>query len=1034
MRKKFITTTLSLVLAAVTMLAASPKREFRSTWIAGMNIDFPYYNTSKGTSATAVKNAKSEITNYLDKLHKARFTGVCFHVRALADAYYKSSYEPWASALTGTRGKDPGWDPLAFVLEECHKRGMECYAWVNPFRLSSNATNVKQLTTAWDNKWRNDGWLLQVGNYTVFNPAHKDARRHCLDVMKEIYTNYAIDGMLFDDYFYPGGGTPEDATAGDYEMWQNSKSGMSIADWRRNNVNTFVKELYDEIQAARPDMRFGIGPAGVAGASGDKYGVGKPAIISNDWMYGQIYCDPLAWLHDGTIDFLSPQQYWQTTHATAPFGPLTEWYDKVCTKFNRHLYVSAANYRMGDQPGSSTYIGGNTETGWSELAKQVQITRENTDNGGCGVIWYSTKWINGPYMTGLGDYLTEHTYTNPSLVPAVTWKDAPVYSAPAGLKLSGSTLSWSATSPARPGAIIRYSVYAVPQAKSVQLASGADGLDGAYLQGVTYGTSFTLDPSVVDTNKYWYAVCVYDGYGLESKPAITNYLDNESDAISLVAPADGSAVEDFDVTFSWTAAADATYTIDIATDENFSKVVYTKEGLTGTSHSVNLKPLYVPSEAKCWWRVSALQSKRRPYTTPAVTFTAPARTSSDYEEGYIPVKDQASYAEKDNLSIENLWLRSAHAPYSNFPVESKGSFNRGMTANKTNVYISGRKSNSSSADIYLAEYDAATGAHIRDIRLDDSGKCSYYPCNDVFTDEKGNVIISNLTLNASNNPVRLFKVNLEDGSLKSLGEFSTEGRIDHVGVYGDVDSDRWYVFAAISNGSYLARWAVTNGKVGTCDRREISAYATADASVSHLAVAPHVHAVSPLQVYVDGSSTAFALYRMEGLKMNIVGQLGNSADKDVLHTDCVNNGGCRFTVGGSEMLAYSSASAGNNTKWKLAVHGNADMSDLKYGWTIPAGGLGNTESGTSAAPAVAVPMGDGVTNVYVYSPGNGLAAYAVTDKTSGISDITADTADAPVEYYTLQGIRVPAPTAGAPLAPGLYLRRKGNKSGKILIR
>ena len=138
------------------------------------------------------------------------------------------------------------------------------------------------------------------------------------------------------------------------------------------------------------------------------------------------------------------------------------------------------------------------------------------------------------------------------------------------------SLSWSATSPARPGAIIRYSVYAVPQAKSVQLASGADGLDGAYLQGVTYGTSFTLDPSVVDTDKYWYAVCVYDGYGLESKPAITNYLDNESDAISLVAPADGSAVEDFDVTFSWTAAADATYTIDIATAENFSKVVYTK--------------------------------------------------------------------------------------------------------------------------------------------------------------------------------------------------------------------------------------------------------------------------------------------------------------------------------------------------------------------------------------------------------------------------------------------------------------------------
>ena len=107
MRKKLLTTTLSLALAAVTMLAASPKREFRSTWIAGMNIDFPYYSSSKGTTATAINNAKAELTTYLDNLDKARFTGVCFHVRALADAYYKSSYEPWASALTGTRGKDP---------------------------------------------------------------------------------------------------------------------------------------------------------------------------------------------------------------------------------------------------------------------------------------------------------------------------------------------------------------------------------------------------------------------------------------------------------------------------------------------------------------------------------------------------------------------------------------------------------------------------------------------------------------------------------------------------------------------------------------------------------------------------------------------------------------------------------------------------------------------------------------------------------------------------------------------------------------
>lgn len=505
MKKRLLSVLLALLVAAGAVMATDSKREFRSVWMAAMGIDWPL---TAGTDAQSQAAAKQELIDYLDAYKAHNFTGVCIHVRPLADALYKSSYEPWSASVSGTRGVDPGWDPLQFAVEECHRRGLECYAWVNPFRIDHYG-NVND--TPQDKDWVDRGLAFTQGKWTVFNPGLPAAREHCFKVIEEIYNNYQIDGLLFDDYFYPGTGMPDDESAPDYKLWQDSGTTMNIADWRRDNVNTFVKELYDRIQAVRPDMRFGIGPAGVGGKGAANYGMEGPG-VSSDWMYDQIYCDPMAWLRDGSVDFIAPQIYWSRSNAKAPFSPLCKWWAQVAKHFGRHNYLSLASYRV-----DADEFGGNNETGWNEFVAQINESRAEAHDNTPGQIYYSAKFIDGPVRDGLGSHLAKQVYTRPALVPVVDWKEHAQYPAPAGVVAKGASLSWKPV--ATTGrTIMRYSVYAVPQSVEMADATGADGIDGKYLVGVSYEPSFTLPAHLTDG--YRYAVCAYDGYGFESEPGI----------------------------------------------------------------------------------------------------------------------------------------------------------------------------------------------------------------------------------------------------------------------------------------------------------------------------------------------------------------------------------------------------------------------------------------------------------------------------------------------------------------------------------
>ena len=201
--------------------------------------------------------------------------------------------------VVGTRGTNPGWDPLAFAVEECHKRGIECHAWVNPYRYANGGPGT--WNTPQDQALRDSGILLTYTNSsgtttTVLNPGLPASRERIVNVCREMIENYDIDGIIFDDYFYPSG-IPTNSSAADYSLWQNSGTSLSFANWRRAQVNQMVADVYNMVQQVKPQVRFAIGPAGVAGTaatSASQHGV-NPCPTGSDWQYSSLFSDPLAW-------------------------------------------------------------------------------------------------------------------------------------------------------------------------------------------------------------------------------------------------------------------------------------------------------------------------------------------------------------------------------------------------------------------------------------------------------------------------------------------------------------------------------------------------------------------------------------------------------------------------------------------------------------------------------------------------------------------------------------------------------------------
>lgn len=1060
------------ILSIEGLSAANPKREFRSTWFTTVwNLDWP-----KSSGSTA---QKAELTTYLDQLKAMNLTSVCFQVRSLCDAMYKSSYEPWSSALTGTRGSNPGWDPLAFVVEECHKRGMECYAWFNPFRWSTGTT----YNTSYDQQWRNKGWILTYGSYSVLNPAIPEARQHSLDVLAEILNNYQVDGVVFDDYFYPNN-IPQSSSAADYSLWANSGSSLSIGDWRRENVHIAIREFHALIKSLRPDVRFGISPAGVADTSAGKFGLsGCPG---SDWQYSEIFSDPLQWLYEGTIDFISPQIYWTINHSTNPFDDITSWWSNTANHFGRHHYAS--------QEIANLMSSGNSTTNWKECANQIKSSRNSTMNNASGVVFYSTAYLNGPSASGLGNYLKSDVFSTPCLQPEITWAtNAPSYGKVSNLAYSSGKLTWTATTNGK--AIIKYTVYAIPSSVTIANAKAfdGDGFDVQYLVDVTYSNNYTI-PTAKQSN-YWYAVCVYDGYSKEHEAAIVNYPEGEAEKATLISPING-ATADWSAKFSWSQVSNATYTLEIAADANFSTLKHQVKNLTTNSSVVDLSNL--ESKTVYYWRVITTQQNKLDATSAVATFTTSTRPSApktslispangasfeeditfswskvdcdayklqistfsdfssikyeksmtttshelslstlgkgsyywrvitsgstlestisdvrqftitkvvvgNFESGYKITTDidNTSYSANGYINISNLWLRSTSNSYGNYWFQENGSYNRGFCATQDYLYISGRTSNSSSAEtLYLRKMDPSTGEIVSDLFLDSDAKIEFYPCNDVMKDSKENVLISNLTLNISSTPLVIFQVDTETGALTqraslTSSKVSSSTRVDHATVTGDVESGNFVVYAAVSNSKNILRWKYVNGQLNSeelCTLSEL--YPSAATS---LGIAPRVIPINDNEFFVVGGSTYLSRYSFSTGKM-----VDSFKNKTIYEPDDANdvvgidaNGGAWFVLNGTTYLVYPYGSNLNTNGYNfnlVKTDANISYSSMSLMWTLPKRGLGNVNSGTSQADIDYVAINENTGNIYMYVPGNGVCAYEIKDNGPlGVENIITDT-------------------------------------------
>lgn len=479
-----------MLAAGVEAVASSPKREMRGVWVATVwGIDWP---SCQGAGADVRLRQQREMIQILDRCKQLNLTTVCFQVRGMADVMYRSELEPWSSFVSGRRGADPGWDPLKWVVAECHARGLECYAWVNPFRWSSGT----DYNAPADKEWKRRGWLLTYGKYTVFNPGIEKARQHVVDICREIVEGYDIDGLIFDDYFYPNR-IPETKDAPDYELYMAEAPWMSFGDWRRANVHKTVADVKCMIADTKPYVRFGVSPAGVAGkddTSGGKWGEEGVDVKAADWQYREIYSDPVGLMYQGSIDFVSPQIYWATTHTTAPYEPIARWWHRSANVYGVHMYPSVTLERIDK---------GSLAEHRADLVRQIECNRRVSVDGNLGTFIYSAKFL--PKVEGV---LMDGPFAYPSLPPCVAGVCDGEIATVEGVKLKRGVLSWHPADGAR-----RYTVYAVPDEVSPREAmdESGDGIDAAFLLGVTYEPRM----EVGEEKGYRYAVCVYTGYSAE---------------------------------------------------------------------------------------------------------------------------------------------------------------------------------------------------------------------------------------------------------------------------------------------------------------------------------------------------------------------------------------------------------------------------------------------------------------------------------------------------------------------------------------
>ncbi|MGW6006328.1 glycoside hydrolase family 10 protein [Oerskovia enterophila] len=477
------------------------KRELRAMWISSVvNIDWP---SAAGLSA---EEQKAEYLHWLDVAQQYRLNAVFVQVRPTADAFWPSPYEPWSQYLTGTQGKDPGYDPLAFVVEESHKRNIEIHAWYNPYRVSMQA-DPAQLVPEHPAR-QHPEWVWAYGGKLYFDPGLPEAQEHIQRAILHSVENYDLDGVHFDDYFYPYAVAGQ--TIPDAQTYATHGAGFAtVEDWRRHNVDTFVQSISQRIKQVKPWVKFGISPFGIwRNASTDPRG----SATSGSQSYDMQFADTRKWVTEGWLDYINPQIYWQIGLAVADYAQLVPWWAEVAAQSGTQLFVGEALYKVT----SGVF------TDPAEMSNHLTFTQQVDAEVApvLGNVYFSAKHIPADPQGSMTRVLEEH-YRHPALVPAmprlgVSPLRVPVL-ANARRVPEGVRLHWNDTGPQRTRATA-FAIYRVEgEARHIDIEDATNLVATVRTSG--HVVQDWVDETALTGRRYTYVVTALDRLWNESRPS-----------------------------------------------------------------------------------------------------------------------------------------------------------------------------------------------------------------------------------------------------------------------------------------------------------------------------------------------------------------------------------------------------------------------------------------------------------------------------------------------------------------------------------
>ena len=379
--------------AAVAICCALPfssagAAEFRAAWVATVhNIDWP---SAPGLSPAT---QQAQLRAILDRAAQLKLNAILLQVRPMSDALYASSREPWSQFLMGKQGVTPGYDPLEFAIAEAHARGIELHVWLNPFRAASNASATLAPNHV---AKQHPEWVRRHGAQLWIDPGEPAARAYVLSIFQDIVRRYNIDGLHIDDYFYPYPVKGSSSSFPDESTWQRHgvKTGLSRADWRRENINDFVRSMYRMVKSTRSSVRVGISPFGI-------WRPGVPATTEAGLdAYAQLYADSRKWLQEGWCDYMAPQLYWSIQPAKQSFPVLLDWWRAQSR--GKDVWPGIATERIGSNRPAK------------EIVDQIALTRQGTNSPG-HIHWSMKSLMRN--QGGVADLLRAGPYAEKASVP-----------------------------------------------------------------------------------------------------------------------------------------------------------------------------------------------------------------------------------------------------------------------------------------------------------------------------------------------------------------------------------------------------------------------------------------------------------------------------------------------------------------------------------------------------------------------------------------------------------------------------------------